>query len=205
MTHNRYLFDTDFSARKATSTGADLNIEIAPKDTEQSAYERGYAAGQSDFQNDVNTISHHLLTQILSSIEELRTQAEIQRSKIEGQILNAIIHLASCFLQEIRPDDILKKAEFGFTKILNSLDRDANLVLSVSQNEFDIIKTILSDRDPSRNPIIRIDDTLAKGSFELTWADGGIHFNKIRLQDSIANIAPNYAASNYEAAEELRS
>lgn len=189
--HSRFLFDADFSLSHLHSQ-EDRNVLQHPRsDLEKAEYERGVEDGRAAAiaESDLKTVT--LLEQIVASLEMIRQESQSVLRDIEKQLTAVAADLTLYLTAELDPIDIMTKPQFGVANMIEKAGRNSQLTLILAPEDAKHLRERLLGVD-LEIATIQESASVSSGQFELRWPEGGVIFDKHRLEAAYAELLEHY-------------
>lgn len=189
--HSRFLFEDDFSSAKPSQKAGDGDTASYDAVPEIRSYEAGFDDGYKAAKNDEYALLTKSLQQISSQLRAIEDDRASRYQAFEKQILAALFDVIRHCASELHPIAILLSPNFGFIDILKTLNSEARLSITLSPQDYLACKEALEDSELPIHSVAE-DGKLQSGHFELSWQDGGIIFDRARLETTYQELAIHY-------------
>ncbi len=190
--HNRFLFDTDFRRQAKRDSGAFAGHQSDQNILDDAAYAKGFSDGQRDALLKNSNVTEQYFKAILNRIDDIHHATAVRSRLLEDKIISSIIDLGHHFISKLDPIDVLEDPKLGFLSIIERLGQETQLVLHVSEQDYETIEAAIQSGGSTAPVTLRVDPSIQDGDFELIWSDGGMKLERETLRDRFHKIEKTY-------------
>ena len=194
----KYLFDEDFSSG-AKPTITLVEAERRRLDGESQAYRNGFAAGQTQAQNDAAQRLAAALGVIADGMDRLHRTFSGIEARMETEAVDVAVAVAGKLAPALIAREPFAEISALVTESFNHLVKAPHVVVHIGTDIYEAAKVKLDEIAQARGfegrLMVMSDPAMATGDCRIEWADGGVARERAATLAVIDDVVARYVAA----------
>lgn len=198
----KYLFDEDF-ATGVKPTITVVEAERRRADAESQAYRKGFAAGQTQAQNDGAQRTTAALGVIADAMERLNRALAGIEARLESEAVEVAVAVGGKLAPELIAREPFAEISALATDTFRHLVKAPHVVVHIGADIYETAKARLDEIAQARGfegrLVVLSDPAMAGGDCRIEWADGGVTRDRAATLAVIDDLVARYMAARTSA------
>ena len=198
----KYLFDEDFSTGEKPTISV-VEAERRRADAESQAYRKGFAAGQSQTQNEAAQRTTAALELIADAMERLDKALVGIEARLETEAVEVAVAVASKLAPALVAREPFAEISALATDTFKHLVKAPHVVVYIGAEAYEPAKLKLGEIADARGfegrLVVLPDANMAPGDCRIEWADGGVSRDRAATLAVIDDVVARYVAARTSA------
>jgi flagellar assembly protein FliH len=200
----KYLFDEDFATGQSPTISV-VEADRRRTDAESQAYRKGFAAAQTQVQNEAAQRLAAALTVIGDGMGRIEKALAGIESRLETEAVDVAVAVGAKLAPELIAREPFVEVAALATECFRHLVKVPHVVVRISPDLYEMAKEKLDDIARSGafegRLMVMSDDGMAAGDCRIEWADGGVVRDRAATETTINVCVTRYLGAKIDPSD----